>query len=107
MNKHELQHADSIRDEIMGRHFGPEPSAPPPPEPQGACERSRLATCSLPVWLVEKMIRRLQQAIRIAQSSGCYTSADVFTALVCELRAHADRATERQPAENTKDEPRA
>ena len=59
-----------------------------------------LATCSLPVSLVGKMIRRLQQAIRIAQSSGCYTSADDFDALVCELRAHADRATERQPAEN-------
>lgn len=71
-------------------------SAPPPPEPQGHCERSRLATCSLPVSLVEDVATLMNDcAPQVTQ-----WQAQWLVSLAAELRAHAACATKRQPAEN-------
>ena len=77
-------------------------SALPPPEPQGQRERSRPATCSLPVALVEDVATLMTDcAPQVTQ-----WQAQWLVALAAELRAHAAAASKRQPAENAKDEPR-
>ena len=71
-------------------------SALPPPEPRGSCERSRLATCSLPVSLVEDVATLMADcAPQVTQ-----WQAQWLVALAAELRAHAAAASKRQPAEN-------
>lgn len=80
-------------------------SALPPPESQGPSERSRLATCSLPVLLVNGAASQLEDAARIGNQVGAYLYAESFADLAKQLRAHAASATERQPEENASHEP--
>lgn len=77
-------------------------SALPLSKLQGGGERSRLATCSLPVCLVEDVATLMHDcAPQVSQ-----WQAQWLVYLSAKLRAHAARATERQPEENTVHEPR-
>lgn len=77
-------------------------SALPPSEPQGACERSGLATCSLPVSSVKKMISTLVHASGVLDEAMCPYAAEKLSEMAAELRAELEHATSRQPRENTK-----
>jgi hypothetical protein len=114
MDNYETKHAAEIRDEILERHFGPEPSALPPPEPQGHCERSRLATGSLPVSSAEALLESyeahaagndrdaaVQRRLGSQSLAELYENNAVIWRKAAEmLRRHMASPTERQPEEN-------
>lgn len=92
----------------------PPTSALPPPEPQGHCERSRLATCSLPVSSVEMLCglwgsaalardaeaRRARREGNIDEVLPLENAADAYRRCVQMLRAEMEAANKRQPEEN-------
>jgi hypothetical protein len=91
------------------------PSALPLSEPQGQCERSGLATCSLPVSSVERLLakweaRAKQSAVVMSHNPrlGMDYRIEIAATQRCldDLRAEMAAATERQPEENVNDEPR-
>lgn len=115
MSHYETKHAAEIRDEIMAHHFGPESSALPPSEPQGTRERSRLATGSLPVSSVNKIVlawekKRDDLTARAGVDELFESGRDRATrdrlrasdinSCIQEMRAEIVRAIARQPAEN-------
>lgn len=81
------------------------PSALPLIEPQGHCQRSRLATCSLPVSIVAAAALSLRV---LARSAADARDGEMAMRLADALsgRAEAVCANERQPEENVRDEPR-
>lgn len=106
----------SISDEITTSGEALSASAPPPPEPQGQCERSRLATGSLPVSSAEALIRDLESCVRAyerwrmdAEHKGqldwkarYQNVIDAYNHCIAGLRRQVVAATVRQPEENTK-----
>lgn len=80
-------------------------SAPPPPDPQGHCERSRLATCSLPVSSAEVCF--VAGTLRTeADLSDRPREAAAFRYCMNVLLRHAASMTERQPEENGRSQTR-
>ncbi len=81
-------------------------SALPLPELQGRCERSSLATCSLPVVSVREAIARLEDASKMAERTGDTIRAVSFLGMALNLRAELALSGVRQPAENATGQPR-
>lgn len=99
---------------------GPAPSALPPSEPQDHCERSRLATCSLPVssaealllhWHLEaeqmdKHSKHWEERNEPSIAGLCRGTADGLRKCVQELRRELGLPYPRQPEENAGGVPR-
>lgn len=77
-------------------------------EPAGQPRSLDVATCSLPVSSVDDAAFHLSYAARMANELRRPDMADKLIAIARDLifRADAARATERQPEENVKAEPR-
>jgi hypothetical protein len=75
------------------------PSELPPSEPQGQCERSRLATGSLPAESVQLLIVKWLERCEAYADKSDPRAHPTWTCL-CDLRAEMARANKRQPEEN-------
>lgn len=103
----ENQEIRNLRTEVKKLHElrkAASASALPPSEPHGACERSRLATCSLPVSLVAAAALSLRV---LARSAADARDGEMAMRLSDALSGCAEmaRRTERQPEENAPGEP--
>lgn len=120
MGRHHRPVWKDVSDQIDASGEALAASALPPGEPQGHCERSRLATCSpavvdaeaLEQWLTDR-IAALQKERETAHKCNVYSHAErcknyaaAYEAVKLEIRRRMGRASERQPQENDEDDSR-